>query len=174
MSNAVLLSLCLNTATINALLYSQLIQYTYECICYTVYTFLHWDSDLHIWRDSNETIEIFTTMRSSVMQMKQVTRSKVKVTLRGHWKTLVRSKISTCKEWFQYNMSRSLKMIRYPDIVRTLPRAYFLFVSIMPTSLTKVFVTCVFCANGALVSKMYHLHSIHFCIYLNLVKYKIP
>jgi hypothetical protein len=41
---------------------------------------------------------MFTTMRSCVVHMNHVSRSKVKIRLRGIWKTLVWSKTSTCIE----------------------------------------------------------------------------
>jgi hypothetical protein len=50
--------------------------------------------------------------------------------------------------WLIFARSRSLEMIKYPYIFRLLPRAYLLYA----TSLSKVFVTVVYCDNVALVT----------------------
>jgi hypothetical protein len=57
-------------------------------------------------------IQMFTTMWSCAAHMNQISRSKVKVTLRGHWITLARSKTSTCIEGFQYNLAKMFTILR--------------------------------------------------------------
>jgi hypothetical protein len=49
---------------------------------------------------------MFTTMRNLVARMNQASWLKVKVTLRGQIKMLVRSKTSTCIKVFQYNLAQ--------------------------------------------------------------------
>lgn len=51
-------------------------------------------------------------MRRSALHMNQVSRSKVKVTVRAHRKTLVWSKTSTCIEGFQYNLAQMFIIVR--------------------------------------------------------------
>jgi hypothetical protein len=41
-----------------------------------------------------------------------VSRSKVKVTFKGHWKMLVRSETSTCIKGFQYNLAHMFTILR--------------------------------------------------------------
>jgi hypothetical protein len=55
---------------------------------------------------------MFTTMRSCVARMNRASRSKVKVILRGHWKTLVRSKTSTSIKGFQNNLAQMFTIVR--------------------------------------------------------------
>jgi hypothetical protein len=57
-------------------------------------------------------IEMFTTVKSRVTRMNLASRSKVKVTLGGHRKMLVRSKISTCIEGIQYNLAQMFTIVR--------------------------------------------------------------
>jgi hypothetical protein len=56
-------------------------------------------------------IEMFTTLRSRVAHMNQVSRSKVKVT-EVIEETLVRRKTSTCIEGFQYNLAQMFTIVK--------------------------------------------------------------
>jgi hypothetical protein len=51
-------------------------------------------------------------MRRSALHINQVSRSKVKVTVRAHRKTLVWNKTSTCIEGFQYNLAQMFIIVR--------------------------------------------------------------
>jgi hypothetical protein len=55
---------------------------------------------------------MFTAMSSRVPSINHISRSKVKVTLRCHRKTLVRSKTSTYIKGFQYNLAQMLTIVR--------------------------------------------------------------
>jgi hypothetical protein len=55
---------------------------------------------------------MFTTIRSRFARINQASRLKVNVTFRGHWKTLVRSKTSTCLKQFQYNLAQMFTTVR--------------------------------------------------------------
>jgi hypothetical protein len=69
--------------------------------------FLSWAYLLHAWRNFNETIEMFTTMRSIVARMNQVKRSK-------SLKNVCPEKIftSTCIKGFQYNVAQMFTIVR--------------------------------------------------------------